>query len=34
MDKENYNSVSFVKNTNIGWAAGPRGRVAKFTGKN
>jgi photosystem II stability/assembly factor-like uncharacterized protein len=34
IDKENYNSVSFVKNTNIGWAAGPRGRVAKFTGKN
>jgi photosystem II stability/assembly factor-like uncharacterized protein len=34
MDKENYNSVSFVKNTQIGWAAGPRGRVAKFSGKN
>lgn len=34
IDKENYNSVSFVKDTNIGWAAGPRGRVAKFTGKN
>jgi photosystem II stability/assembly factor-like uncharacterized protein len=34
LDKENYNSVSFVKNTHVGWAAGPRGRVAKFIGKD
>jgi photosystem II stability/assembly factor-like uncharacterized protein len=30
LDKENYNSVSFVTNSNIGWAAGPGGRIAKF----
>jgi photosystem II stability/assembly factor-like uncharacterized protein len=30
LDKENYNSVSFVRNTNIGWAAGPGGRIAKY----
>jgi photosystem II stability/assembly factor-like uncharacterized protein len=34
LDKENYNSVSFVKGTNIGWAVGPKGRVAKFTDQN
>lgn len=34
MDKENYNSVSFVKNSSIGWAAGPRGRIARFSGKH
>lgn len=33
-DKENYNSVSFVKNTDVGWAAGPGGRLAKFIGKD
>lgn len=30
LDNENYNSVSFTK-TGIGWAAGPKGRIAKFT---
>jgi hypothetical protein len=34
LDKENYNSVSFVKGTNVGWAVGPSGRVARFTGQN
>jgi photosystem II stability/assembly factor-like uncharacterized protein len=31
---ENYNSVSFVRDTNVGWAAGPGGRIAKFIGKD
>jgi photosystem II stability/assembly factor-like uncharacterized protein len=34
LDKENYNSVGFVKNTNIGWAVGPGGRIAKFNASN
>ena len=29
LDSENYNSVSFTK-TGDGWAAGPKGRIAKF----
>jgi photosystem II stability/assembly factor-like uncharacterized protein len=29
LDKENYNSVSFAK-TGEGWAAGPKGRIARF----
>ena len=28
LDQENYNSVSFA--AGAGWAAGPRGRIAKF----
>ncbi len=28
LDRENYNSVSFT--AGAGWAAGPRGRIAKF----
>ena len=31
IDKENYNSASFAGNQ-TGWAAGPRGRIAKFAG--
>lgn len=30
LDRENYNSVSFAQGA--GWAAGPRGRIAKFKG--
>ena len=33
LDKENYNSVSFARTGGAGWAAGPAGRIAKFTGK-
>ncbi|MBI3653612.1 MAG: glycosyl hydrolase [Acidobacteria bacterium] len=31
LDKENYNAVSFVNATKVGWAAGPGGRMAKFS---
>ena len=31
LDRENYNSVSFA--AGAGWAAGPRGRIAKFQNK-
>ena len=31
LDRENYNSVSFA--AGAGWAAGPRGRIAKFPNK-
>lgn len=29
LDKENYNSVAFI-NSKVGWAAGPKGRIARF----
>ena len=29
LDSENYNAVSFTK-SGVGWAAGPKGRIAKF----
>ncbi|HEX8183189.1 MAG TPA: glycosyl hydrolase [Blastocatellia bacterium] len=32
LDKENYNSVSFAGAAEVGWAAGPAGRIAKFAG--
>lgn len=35
LDGENYNAVSFAKgNVKAGWAAGPRGRIAKWVGKS
>ena len=33
IDRENYNSVSFAGTASAGWAAGPAGRIAKFSGK-
>lgn len=34
LDGENYNAVSFAKgNVKAGWAAGPRGRIAKWIGR-
>ena len=30
LDRENYNSVRFTT-TGEGWAAGPKGRIARFT---
>jgi photosystem II stability/assembly factor-like uncharacterized protein len=32
LDKENYNAVSVTKDGGAIWAAGPKGRIARFTG--